>query len=325
MRNDNNIINQMVNDDKQENRTSFMASINKVYDTYLGSLNNETESFKNNEDERAGGVIEYIYPSEIGLSLGETGMLYFGTCKRSLFLKLAGAFRDNQKDFDEIATIERINLIKKQWIEKFKVCGNFKKHEDSLVEFKALGEIKISNHCDGVVYDYELDTEMMLLIKPIEHNFITKDSVFSENGTPMYDHLSEAIAVAMANRKQVKILYVGKNKAKEYKEYNIGSKAGVITINGVERVDINITNVLSQFSKIKTMLESNMVPPRDYGKPGFINQQQLEELKKYNVIREQESWKYLNNKEMYTPFRCSYCNYQKTCNAMPEDWCDWKI
>ncbi|MGL4988772.1 MAG: hypothetical protein ACRC5F_05980, partial [Cetobacterium sp.] len=162
--------------------------------------------------------------------------------------------------------------------------------------------------------------EMALVIKPIDHNFITKETVFGPKGDLMPEHLGEALSVAMVNKKQVKLLYVGKNKAKECREFNIGAKAGVVIVNDVERPEINLANVLNEFSDIYKMFESNTIPPRDYGRPGFLNQEQVDVLKKYKVIQEKDAWKYLNGKEMYKPFRCEVCKYKSTCESIGDLW-----
>ncbi|MGL6099769.1 MAG: hypothetical protein ACRC0G_09100, partial [Fusobacteriaceae bacterium] len=228
MRNENNIINQITNDEKAESKKNFLEAINEVYDVYLGTLNNEENGYMNNEDERVGSKIEVVYPSEIGIKLNNNNLLYFGACKRQLFLKLKGAYRDEPKSFDEIASIERNELVKQQWVKKFKICGVYKEQENDYSTFKALGDIKLSNKSDGIVYDYQEDAEVVLLIKPIEYNFITKVSVFSESGKPMFDHIGEAVALGVSNKKKVKLLYVSKNNPKESKDFNIGANGGVV-------------------------------------------------------------------------------------------------
>ena len=322
MKVENNIINKIINDEKSEVKRSFMDTVNFFYDEYLGTLNNEEKGYYNNEDERACAPIELIYPSEIGIRIKNDPLLYFGTCKRSLFFKLKSIIKDENKDFDEVASIERIEFIKKQWIKKFKLANIYKPYEHIESEYKNLGDIKLAGTCDGYVYDYELDAEMALIIKPIEHNFITKDEVFGENGYPMVEHIGEAISVALANKQRVKLLYVGKNKAKEFKEYNIGSDSGVIVINGIKREELNIKAIFSEFNVIKTMFELDKIPPRDYGRPGVLSQNQVDELKKYKAIQERDAWKYLNGKEMYRPFRCEICKYKSKCNALSDDWND---
>ncbi|MGL5768115.1 MAG: hypothetical protein ACRCX8_20980 [Sarcina sp.] len=319
MKEHNNIINKIINDEKAETKVQYMDAINRLYDTYLGTLNNEDKGYMNNEDERACAPIELIYPSEIGIKLEDNNLLYFGTCKRSLFFKLTGTIKDEDKNFDEIASIERIELIKKQWIRKFKLASLYREYEHKEAEYKTLGNIKLAAICDGYVYDYALDNEMALLIKPIEHNFITKESVFGEKGQPMLEHLGEAISVALANRQQVKLLYVGKNKAAEFKEFNIGSNAGVITVNG-EKKNIFIKDIYNEFAIISKMFEKGYVPPRDYGRPGVLSQEQVNKLKQYGAIQEKDAWKYLNGKEMYRPFRCTICKYKSKCDAISDDW-----
>lgn len=319
MRQDNNLINKIINDEKAEVKVSFMEAINKLYDTYLGTLNNEEKGYMNNEDERACAPVKLLYPSEVGIKLESNSLLYFGTCKRSLFFKLTGAIKDNDKDFDEIASIEKIELIKQQWIRKFQLADVWREHEHKESEYKTLETIRLATTCDGYVYDYALNNELALLVKPIEHNFITKDSVFGENGQPMLEHLGEAISVALANKQQVKLLYVGKNKSAEYKEFNIGSDAGVITVNGVKK-EMYIKDIYGEFAHISKMFELNYIPPRDYGRPGILSQDQVNKLKQYGAIQEKDAWKYLNGKEMYRPFRCTICKYKSKCDSLSDDW-----
>ncbi|MGL5716532.1 MAG: hypothetical protein ACRCXX_14445 [Cetobacterium sp.] len=322
MDNSNHILNQILKDEKKEEKPTLIEFVNRTYEAYINTLNNEKENtYLNQEDPRSGGKIEYLHPNEIGLRF-ENKSIFFGNCKRNLFFKLTGAIKSDTQ-LSEVEAIERNNLVKEQWKRKFEFLGLLEQEEEKNIEvsFKKLGDIKIHTTSDGIIKDFVAGRESTLLIKPLNDSaFVIKDKVFSEKGSPMWEHIAEAAILMFAHKRQVKLLYVGKNNSETYKEYQIGSEGGFITINGEIRTDIPARNMYKEFDAIVCMFNENLIPPRDYPRPRSLSPEEINEYVKYGTISGyRDENEYLNGKE-YEAFRCTVCKYKTLCNSISDGW-----
>lgn len=320
MQNSNHILNQIMRDEKKEDKPKFIDFVNRTYEAYINTLNNEKEkTYLNQEDPRAGKEITYLYPNEIGLRF-ENKAIYFGNCKRNLFFKLTGAIKSDTT-LGEVETIERNELVKEQWKRKFKFLDLLNEEKEEAVDFKKLQGIKIHTTSDGVIKDFVEGRESTLLIKPLNDSaFVIKDKVFSDKGYPMWEHIAEAVILMFSHQRQVKLLYVGKNNSEMYKEYQIGSESGFITINGEVRTDIPARHMYKEFDAINCMFKEGLIPPRDYPRARSLSPDEVNEYIKYSVISGyRDEGEYLNGKE-FEAFRCTVCKYKTLCNSISDGW-----
>lgn len=317
------ILNQIMMDEKKEDKPlSSVEFANKAYEAYLNTLNNEDEKkYLNNEDERVGKPIETLYPNEFGFKVLNLPIAFFGNCKRNLFFKLTGAFKEDTK-ISEIESIERIMLMKEQWRRKFKFLDLLKDEEKAKAKFKFLGDqITIETNDEGKFTDYVEQKDFTLMIKPINDSaFTLKDKVLSEKGTIMWEHLAEVIVTMFSKSRAVKLLYVGKNNSDVYKEYNIGSKNGFLTINNEIIKDIVISKINKEYEAIKVMFSENLIPPRDYIRPRSLEINEIEVLNDLGVIMNNKDEREYIAGKIYTPFRCTICKYKSICDTLPDGW-----
>lgn len=320
MERSNHILNQMMKDEKKEDKPGFIEFVNKTYEAYINTLNNETEkTYLNQEDPRAGKPVEILHANEIGVRF-EDKFIFFGNCKRNLFFKLTGAYKSDTP-ISEVETIERNELIKDQWKRKLKFLDLLVDEEPVNAEFKKLEDIKIEAKTDGKVLDFVEKRESTLIIKPVNDSaFVIKDKVFSDKGMPMWEHIAEAIVVVFSLKRQVKLLYVGKNNSEMYKEFQIGSQDGFLTINGEIRTDIPIRHIYKEFEAITCMFKENLIPPRDYIRARNLSVEEVNTLVKYGAITGyRDENEYLNGK-IYEPFRCQICKYKTLCDSIADGW-----
>lgn len=323
MQESNHILNQMIKDENNENKPKLFEFINTLYKTYLNTLNNEKEhKYLNVEDERVilDSENKYIYANELGMVIN--GM-HFGNCKRSLYFKLTGAIK-NDTEVCDIESIERNVLIKDQWIKKIKFADLYKEIEEKEFSHDELGPIKLHSSGDGIIMDYIQEKESVLLIKPVNDTaFSVKERVFHPkkgNPLPMVEHLPEVIALLLIHKKPVKLVYVGKNRADEYSEFQIGVKDGILVINGEKYDKVELRKIYVELKNIQIMFTENLIPPRDYMRTRPLTTEEILALTSNGIITNYYEENDLMGGKPYTPFRCSVCKYKTICDSLSDGW-----
>ncbi|MGL4998319.1 MAG: hypothetical protein ACRC5T_05065 [Cetobacterium sp.] len=322
-----NIYKQAFEDGSSKFSKNIFEFSNQLYSKYLNTLNNEEFSYLNVEDERTVFDNKYIKSSEIGININGNTLLRVGSCNRNLFLKTHGALRSDRQ-VEELEIAERNQLIKEQWIKKLGFCELLFTPET----------IKYNYEIDGVVYKTTEDAFMMdtvtgktfaLLIKPVNDSaFSVKDKIWPNNTyvkpSPMSLHLPEALTLLYLHKMPVKLLYVGKNNASSFKEFNIGIKGGCITVNGDIIEGINLSEIMMEMGLLKKMNDNSIVPPRSYISPRVLEKEEATLLFDNGIINNQEKNK-LYEGSVFEHFQCKGCAYRDVCNSLPEkEWTNWE-
>ena len=195
MKNENNIINQIIQDNikKKENgenieQTSWIQIMQEVYNTYINTLNNESEVYKNTEDRKI--YIEKIFKaSDFSFCVSELEELEIGHCCRETYFRFKNSYQDNVTS-KVTEDIEKNMLSKEQFLRKLKLVDIYKEPENTIVNTFGLN---IETTEDGFIYDYERDKEYILLIKPVNDSVgIIKNKVWNKfNAKPLSYHIPE--------------------------------------------------------------------------------------------------------------------------------------
>ena len=325
-----NIVTQIENNDYTANDKTFFDIVNDIYNTYLNTLNNETLQYLNIEDERIGSNNKYIRTDELGLNIDDNPLLRIGGCERYLYFRISD--KENirnikiERTFDEIETHEKIELIKEQWLRKFKLSKVLIDLEQC--DTKDIGGLKIRTSSNICIYDSDRDNSSVVLIKPVNdsaksiRNIIFPDFK-NKKSNPMNIHLAEALALIIFYRKPVKLLYVGKNDSKLFKYFDIALKDKCITIDGKIIEGINVSGISTSLGILKKSLNEDIVPPRGFVKPRLLSKEEVSILKSKQMINVFEEEELLKG-DLYESFRCKTCPYRSLCNSLPEGFVENK-
>lgn len=319
---DDNIITQIYNDKNLYKKEGLFDYIKQIYEQYINSINCKTgrESYKNVEDSRILDEEKVIKANEVGLCLNKEKILRVGSCNREVFFKLTGAIGE-LKEISEIEAIERINLVKEQWIRKLKLIDIYKEPEYKISEDFG---IKVISSEDGFIYDADKKLSYTLIIKPVNDSAqIVNTRVFTgskENKRNiMNDHIGEIILNLLILKQPVKIIYVGKNNSEKISEFNCGIENQKLIVNGEPRNDIDLVSVFKELKELEYSFLNNMVPPRSY-EDYLCNQNDVANLLEAGLIGKWEVSKLLNGTEKYLNYRCKNCRYKNICNSSPKGW-----
>lgn len=314
---------QIYEDEKIVEKKKQMQYIQDFTKMYYATLNNEVgeKSYLNNEDIRTLNGIVFIRTNEIGTNLSNPA-IRIGGCKRELYFKLNGAIKED-REVSEIEAIERNDFIKKQWLNKldhFKVLGEYSDWN----EIKEIFGVPFMTNEKHYIIDYQNGKEYTLLIKPVNDTaFSVRDVVFPTNPSmipqPMLLHLVEAVVLMFFYKQPVKLLYVGKNNSELYQEFNLGSKSGILTINGVQFDDFRINNLKIEVENIMNIVKGDKVPPRDFYINQILSPEVINKLYDLKIINDRTLRELLSGKS-YTEFKCSVCKYKTICESIGDGW-----
>lgn len=314
----NNIINQIHNDEystiKYNSVIDYAQFINKIrYNT----LNNEDgeNSFFNREDVRTITEEEYLTPNEMSMIIDNNKYLRVGACNRQTALKIFGAISED-KEINVFETIERNNLIKKQWEDKFSYCNLLEKLPEP--EIKNIFGVKIKSFEKYLIKDAVREKEYVLMIKPInDTSYIVKENIFT-NREIMNIHIPEILINIFYFQKPVKLIYVGKNDTEIYIEHNIGIKDGYIVDNGIEYKDFNITSIIDNAIELQNLIKDKKIPEMSYFIDEPLNLQTVSLMLKNKIINNKFANSLLNG-ENYNSFQCGDCKYRNLCIEIGKD------
>lgn len=312
----NNIINQLYLDEnaniKYDNIIDYSQFINKIR---FNNMNNEIgeKSFYNREDIRLITEEKYLSPNELGFNLFGKSFLRIGSCNRQIALKIFGAI-SNDKELNVFETIERNNLIKKQWEDKFEYCNLLKKLPEP--EIKNIFGINIKSFEKYLIKDVVREKEYVLMIKPInDTSYMIKETIFA-NKEIMNIHIPEILMNIFYFKKPVKLLYVGKNNTELFVEHNIGIKDGYIIENGKEYKQYNITDLINDAIELQNLIEDKKIPNKNYLIDSQLKVTEISEMIKHKIINNKNGNAILNGIENYTSFQCIDCKYRTICQEL---------
>lgn len=309
-----NIIRQMYCDEnsiKYNSVIDYSQMINKIK---FNNMNNEIgeNSFYNREDIRLITEEKYFSPNELGFKIIGKPYLRIGACNRQIALKLFGAISED-KDLNVYETIERNNLIKKQWEEKLKYCNLL--IELPKPEIKNIFGLNIKSFEKYIIKDVLREKEYILMIKPVnDTSYMIKETIFT-NKEIMNIHIPEILMNIFYFKKPVKLLYVGKNNTEIFEEHNIGIKDGYLVENGKEYDYFNINDLISDSLEMQQLIEENKIPNKSYLIDSILKIQEVSEMVKYKIINNKSGNSILNG-EKYTSFQCTDCKYRKICEEL---------
>lgn len=316
----NNIIYQMIEYDKtNENLVKgmfdYIQDVNKIR---FNTLNNEIEKpYLNNEDPRTIEETKIIKTNEIGMNLKKEPLLRIGGCIRELYFKITGTISEDRQ-LSEIESIERNELIKKQWIDKIRYTGLTIEEEHKILNY---GSVKFKSTEDLIIYDPIEDREYGLLIKPVNDTATTvRNQIWNNyNSQPMDIHIPEICLNMFILKRPVKVLYVGKNNSEMIKEFNFGVDSNMLTLNKEKYFkNINIYDVVEDMKNIDHAIEKSLIPPRSFLKKE-LDREEVDLLYDNKFINYMDCDRYLNG-EVYESFRCKSCRYNQLCNSLNTGW-----
>ena len=213
----------------------------EVYNTYINTLNNESEVYKNTEDRKI--YIEKIFKaSDFSFCVSELEELEIGHCCRETYFRFKNSYQDNVTS-KVTEDIEKNMLSKEQFLRKLKLVDIYKESENTIVNTFGLN---IETTEDGFIYDYERDKEYILLIKPVNDSVgIIKNKVWNKfNAKPLSYHIPEIMLNMFLIRKPLKLIYVGKNNSELYKEFNFGFQDSCLSIDNNKIDEYNLSYLL---------------------------------------------------------------------------------
>lgn len=321
----NHIFNQINSDENIEVKQTLIEHVKTLYNKYINTLNNEEKEYLNVEDERTRMKKKYLYSSEIGVNINSNKLLRIGACSREVYFKMTGAY-GKEREFSEIDTTERNELVKEQWKNKLKLSAIFKEKEN--IVSGELNGINIRLNFDGYIIDpLNENKEYILLIKPINDTaFSVRDEIWPKYGNPKPNnfHLAEVSSLLAILKKPVMLLYVGKNNTAMTQEFLFGLKNGLIKYKiGEDEITTNLSVVesLTSINIFKTaFLEENLIPPRSYQKSKELSSDEISLLIENRIINSKKGNELSRSNAEYVNFKCESCKYSKICNEINEEW-----
>ena len=309
MFNENNIINQMLKDENIEEKKNWIGYMNQIYNIYINGLNNETDSYKNMENEKL--LKEHIFKaSDFSFKIKEDKTLEIGHCMRETFFRFVNAISDPIEN-KTIEEIEKNELYKEQFKRKLRLLSLIDEDTNKIIESHG---IKIETTEDAIIYDYEKQKEYLLFIKPVNDSTTTiKNKLFStfSKPVPLNYHLPEILLNMFLYRKPAKIIYIGKNNSDMISEFNFGLDNGFLTINGEKNENIKINYIIDEIKYFSYCIEENIVPYKIFTNENLY-QDQVMDMNNFGIIESFEVDKLLNGKE-YINFQCNNCKYKSLC------------
>ena len=315
MKNENNIINQIIQDNikKKENgenveQTSWLQIMQEVYNTYINTLNNESEVYKNTEDRKI--YIEKIFKaSDFSFCISELEELEIGHCCRETYFRFKNSYQDNVTS-KVTEDIEKNMLSKEQFLRKLKLVDIYKEPENTIVNTFGLN---IETTEDGFIYDYERDKEYILLIKPVNDSVgIIKNKVWNKfNAKPLSYHIPEIMLNMFLIRKPLKLIYVGKNNSELYKEFNFGFQDSCLSIDNNKIPEYDLSYLLDKIKLFEKHIEKDVIPRKIFTDKS-LGMDEINNMQSYGLIEDFEINKLLNG-EMYKNFQCNSCKYKTIC------------
>lgn len=319
---ENSIIKQIFEDKNIIDHKTVIEYVQDLMKTYYSTLNNEEgeKAYLNNEDFRILTGPTYLRPNEIGMILSNP-KIRVGGCKRELFLKINGAIKED-KELSEIETIERNNLVKQQWLDKFEFCKILGTYEDS--EEQIVSNTTFRSFENKYMIDYKKNRQYTLLIKPLNDTaFSVRDIVWPSNNLinpkMMYIHLPEVAVLMYYYKAPVKLIYVGKNNTELFQEFNIGAKQDKITVNGVPLEFTSLTALKTEIENTRDIIAGNRIPPRDFHIEQILDRETIDEMVDLNIINSRTASGLYQGKP-YTDFKCQSCKYYNLCQTIGEGW-----
>lgn len=314
-RNENNLINQLLQDETIEEKKTWIEYVNDIYDIYINSRNNEKDSSFNSEDERA-YKDKVFKASDFSLKVNEQNELEIGHCMRESFFRYKNSYQDNvpSKQFDEI---EKNILYKEQYLRKLRLCSLIEEKEKIIFEIQ---NIKIESTEDAFIMDYQNQKEYLLFIKPVNDSVsIIKNKLFSKfkKPIPLSYHIPEIILNMYIHKKPAKILYIGKNNSDLITEFNFGFLNGNLTINNELHNEIKLKTLISSLSYLSFSIEKDILPNKIFT-DRILSNEEINEMREYGLIEDFELDRLLNGNE-YKNFQCNTCKYKTTCNNFMEE------
>lgn len=319
---ENNIIQQIYKDENMVDTKTTIEYVQDLMKMYYSTLNNEEgeKAYLNNEDFRILTGPTYLRPNEVGMVLSNPN-IRVGGCRRELYLKINGAIKED-KDLSEIETIERNNLIKQQWLDKFNFCKVLGEYEDS--EEKMCFSTTFRSFEKNYIMDYKKNKKYTLLIKPVNDTaYSVRDTIWPSNPMMqpkmMYIHLPEAVALMYYYKAPVKLIYVGKNNTEMFQEFNIGAKSDKVTINGAPLEFTSLSTFITEIENTRDIIKGDKIPPRDFNIEQVLDAQTINEMLDLNIINNRTASGLLRG-DRYTDFKCQSCKYFNLCKTIGEGW-----
>lgn len=318
---ENNILTQIYNDPKNEDKKGLFEYVKILCDKYANTINNEINEnkYKNVEDGRMLDKDKVFKASEFGMYIKNKELLRIGGCIRKIYFQLTGAI-GLPREIEEIELYERNKLVVKQWLNKLDYLKIIKEPEHKIAEQCGL---KIQSTEDAFIYDARNNMTYALMIKPVNDTaFSIRDKIFPNlphlKPQILTSHITEIILNMLILKQPVKILYVGKNQSGLVKEFDCGILKKMLTVNGEVQEQINVMSIFNDLQETYHAFKENIIPPRKY-KKYKVNQEEATELFDLGFINKKELTEVLNGKE-YLNFYCNSCRFRNICNSISEDW-----
>lgn len=317
--NEEHIINQRLKDEKLETKKNYFEEVNKIYNDYLNTLNNETKEYLNMEDERVGSDNKFIKTNEVGLYIEKDPLLRIGACEREVFFKINGISAEG-RNFKEIESIEKDELIKQQWLRKLKLAKVITDVEQGML--KEVGGIVLKSTIDCFIHNFKRNSPVGLLIKPVNDTAqAIRKQLWNDDpkikSEPLKVHLPEVMALIVFYKIPIKILYVGKNNSELIKDFTFTIKEGCLVIDGEKKENLPLTGISESLGILKKAITEKISPPRAFVKPKVLSALEIGKLVKEKMISRFEADK-LAKSEIYEPYQCNYCRYKELCNSLGE-------
>lgn len=317
MKNENNIINQIIQDnikrkEKGENveEKSWLQLMQEIYNIYINTLNNESEEYKNVENKKI--YIDQIFKSsDFSFCISELEELEIGRCNRQTYFAYKNSYQDMivSKISEEI---EKNELSKEQFIRKLKLIDIYEQPKNELYN---LENLKIETTEDGFIYDYEKDKEYLLLIKPVNDSVgIIKNKIWNKYKPIILNyHIPEIMLNMFLIRKPLKVIYIGKNNSELYQEFNCGFQESCLSVNGEKLENYNMNFLLEKIKLFGKHIEKDIIPRKIFTDIN-LTMDQINNMHSNNLIEDFEINKLLNG-EIYKNFQCNNCKYKTICTS----------